>query len=158
MKDISYYKDKHYWYFRYGSTVIGQHNIDRIKSNIKELPNRVLRSKDLIYPERTKEFIKWMIKNADKTDEHLLDEAFTIMEGMEDGLSPQEAQDLVVFRNEFHKQLVNQYVLLWYKKGYEYYMETLPENIKLSNLRQKELEHIRMLNNLCKGMQRKLKI
>ena len=31
MKDISYYKDKHYWYFRYGSTVIGQHNIDRIK-------------------------------------------------------------------------------------------------------------------------------
>lgn len=157
MKEISYYRDKNYWYFRYGNLVLGPHNIDRVKTNIKELPNRIKRSNDLIYPERKMDFVKWMIKKLDTINGETLDDAFTIMEGMEEGLSSIEAQNLIKYNNEFHKQLVRQYVYLWYKNGHEYFMDTLPQDAKLSKRQIDEYEHIKMLNNLSKGMQRKLK-
>ena len=59
MKDISFYKDKTYWHFKYGGFVIGAHNIDRIKTSIKELPNRIKRSDNLVYPERKMDFINY---------------------------------------------------------------------------------------------------
>lgn len=157
MKDISYYRDKHYWYFKYGSHVLGPHNIDRIKENIKEIPNRVKRSNDLIYPERRTDFIKWLFKRASVLNGDMLEEAFLIMEGMENGLSPIEAQNLIHYQNEFHKQSVAQYVYKWYKNGHEFFMETLPENTKLSERQLEEYNRIRIMNNLCKGMPRKLK-
>ena len=65
MKEISYYRDKNYWYFRYGNLVLGPHNIDRVKTNIKELPNRIKRSNDLIYPERKKDGLNLICSNDD---------------------------------------------------------------------------------------------
>lgn len=157
MKDISFYKDKTYWHFKYGGFVIGTHNIDRIKTSIKELPNRIKRSDNLIYPERKMDFIKWMIKKIDVINESILDDSFTVMEGMEEGLDPIDAQNLINYRDELHKRLVSRYILYWYKNGYEYFMKTLPEGEQISKRELEEIEYIRILNTLCKGMTRKLK-
>lgn len=110
-------------------------------SNMSKMAERMEKGLKLVYLEEKQDFLDFLLKNAISYTGDYIDNALEIMQALEDGASVEEAYKLIHVTDIIgYSSAVQKLVLLWSKRGPEFFAKTLQCDIKLlSEEEQKEI-------------------
>ena len=102
-------------------------------SNMSKMAERMEKGLKLVYPEEQQAYLDFLLKNAAISyNGDYIDNALEIMQALEDGASVEEAYKLIHVTDIIgYNSAVQKLVLLWSKRGPEFFAKTLQCDIKL---------------------------
>ena len=119
--------------------------VDSLKTQVYKLPELMERGLKLVYPENQMFFIKILLEDTRNGTGIYIEDAFNVMEKLEDGASIEEAYAIIKDYSPMVKGIINSMVLRWSKRGPEYYRAVLP--IPFERLSKDDQRYVKAIEN-----------